>query len=116
MLKITNKKEIADTALWTSCLSRAWMFVGVVAYPMLFPSIGIDKGMVGWTIGLVMIVPAIMAAGSYPLINRYIKQHMSPEHLMLLAGLLFGSGLIVLSVVAADYAGVAAFVTVTCLA
>lgn len=70
--------------------------------------------MVGWTIGLVMIVPAITAALSYPLIARTFK--MSPEHLMLMAGLLFGIGLIVLAVVAADYAGLAAFVTVTCVA
>jgi hypothetical protein len=44
------------------------MFVGVVAYPMLYPSIAIEKEMVGWTIGCVMIVPAITAALSYPLI------------------------------------------------
>ena len=114
MLTLTNKKEIADTALWTSCLSRAWMFVGVVAYPMLYPSIAIEKEMVGWTIGCVMIVPAITAALSYPLIERTFK--MSPEGHMLLAGLLFGGGLITLAVVAADYASIEAFVTVTCVA
>jgi hypothetical protein len=61
-----------------------------------------------------MTVPAITAALSYPLIKNYLN-NWGPEKLMLSAGLMFGISLIVLAVVAADYAGLAAFITITCI-
>lgn len=69
-LKKTNtKKEIQNSCLWIACVNNLWLATGLVAFPILFPTTAIDKGMSGFGTGMLMIIPAVSAALATPYIG-----------------------------------------------
>jgi hypothetical protein len=81
---------------------------------MLYPLIAIDKGLEGYKIGILLVIPAVFAASTAVLLDKYCNK-FGPEKFHMISGLVFGSSYLFLAIVSAKFSSNAAFVTITVL-